>query len=57
LQERSQAFSRSFHLRDGPEQQARDHTYATVGLRGNPEAMNRLYGHDAEATTATYAER
>src|SRR5580658_8178976 len=57
LQERSQAFSKSFHLRDGPEQQARDHTYATVGLRGNPEAMNRLYGHDAEATTATYAER
>jgi salicylate hydroxylase len=40
-------------LHDGPEQQARDHTYATVGLRGNPEAMNRLYGHDAEATTAT----
>jgi hypothetical protein len=24
-----------------------------VVLRGNPEAMNRLYGHDAEATTAT----
>jgi hypothetical protein len=23
-----------------------------VGLRGNPEAMNRLYGHDAEVTTA-----
>jgi hypothetical protein len=23
-----------------------------VGLRGNPEAMNRLYGHDAEAATA-----
>ena len=57
LQERSQAFSGSFHLHDGPEQQARDHTYATVGLRGNPEAMNRLYGHDAEATTATLGQK
>ena len=57
LQERSQAFSGSFHLHDGPEQQARDHTYATVGLRGNREAMNELYGHDAEAKTTTYAER
>jgi salicylate hydroxylase len=56
LQERSQGSSKSFHLYDGPEQQARDHTYATVGLRGNPEAMNRLYGHDAEAATATHAE-
>jgi salicylate hydroxylase len=57
LQERSQAFSKNFHLHDGPEQQARDHAYAMVGLRGNPEAMNRLYGHDAEATRAAYAER
>jgi salicylate hydroxylase len=31
----------------------RDQTYATVGLRGNPEVMNRLYGHDAEGATAT----
>jgi hypothetical protein len=23
-----------------------------VGLRGNPEAMNRLYGHDAEGAPA-----
>ena len=48
LQEQSRGFSKSFRLRDGPEQHARDQTYAMVGLRGNPEAMNRLYGHDAE---------
>ena len=54
LQERSQAFSGSFHLHDGPEQQARDHTYATVGLRGNREAMNELYGHDAEAAFSRF---
>ena len=53
LQERSQGFSKSFHLHDGPEQHSRDQRYATVGLRGNPEAMNRLYGHDAEGATAT----
>ena len=57
LQERSQANSTSFHLHDGPEQHMRDQTYATVGLRGNAEAMNRLYGHDAEGATATYSER
>ena len=53
LQERSQTSSTSFHLRDGPRQYERDQTYATVGLRGNPEAMSRLYGHDAEVVTAT----
>jgi salicylate hydroxylase len=53
LQERSQALSTSFHLHDGPAQQMRDQTYAMVGLRGNSEAMNKLYGHDAEAATAT----
>jgi len=57
LQERSQASSGSFHLPDGPEQYERDKTYTTVGLRGNPEAMNRLYGHDAEAATAPSSGR
>jgi salicylate hydroxylase len=52
LQERSQALSTSFHLHDGPRQYERDQTYASVGLRGNPEAMSRLYGHDAEVVTA-----
>jgi len=53
LQERSQALSTSFHLHDGPKQYERDQAYATVGLRGNPQAMSRLYGHDAEVVTAT----
>ena len=53
LQERSQALSTSFHLYDGPKQYERDRAYAMVGLRGNPEAMSRLYGHDAEVVTAT----
>jgi salicylate hydroxylase len=57
LQERSQAFSKTFHLHDDPEQQARDHIYAMVGLRGNPEAMKKLYGHDAEAATAMQSGR
>jgi 2-polyprenyl-6-methoxyphenol hydroxylase-like FAD-dependent oxidoreductase len=52
LQERSKAFSTSFHLHDGPKQRERDHAYATVGLRGNREAMTRLYGYDADAATA-----
>jgi salicylate hydroxylase len=53
FQERSQALSTSFHLHDGPKQYERDQVYASVGLRGNPEAMSRLYGHDAEVVTAT----
>jgi salicylate hydroxylase len=53
LQAGSQANSTSFHLHDGPKQYERDQAYASVGLRGNPEAMNRLYGHDAEVVTAT----
>jgi salicylate hydroxylase len=52
LQAGSQANSTSFHLHDGPKQHQRDQAYASVGLRGNPEAMNRLYGHDAELVTA-----
>ena len=51
LQERSQASSTSFHLHDGPKQRERDQAYATLGLRGNAEAMNRLYGHDADMVT------
>jgi salicylate hydroxylase len=57
LQERSQGSSRSFHLPDGPEQCERDRVYAAVGLRGNAEAMNRLYGHDAEGVAAPTSER
>jgi salicylate hydroxylase len=53
LQAGSQANSKSYHLPDGPEQHQRDQAYASVGLRGSPEAMNRLYGHDAELVTAT----
>jgi salicylate hydroxylase len=49
VQERSRANSTSFHLRDGPQQLERDHVFATRGVRGSPEAMNRLYGHDAES--------
>jgi salicylate hydroxylase len=53
LQAGSQANSKSYHLPDGPEQHQRDQAYASVGLRGSPEAINRLYGHDAELVTAT----
>ena len=53
LQGQSQALSTSFHLHDGPRQYERDQAYASVGLRGNPEAMRRLYGHDAEIVAAT----
>ena len=53
VQERSRAHSTSFHLRDGPDQHERDHLFATLGVRGSPEALNRLYGHDAEVVTAT----
>ena len=57
VQERSRANSTSFHLRDGPQQLERDHVFATRGVRGSPEAMNRLYGHDAEAVAATLEEK
>jgi salicylate hydroxylase len=53
LQAGSQANSTSYHLPDGPRQYERDQAYASVGLRGSPEAMNRLYCHDAELVTAT----
>jgi salicylate hydroxylase len=53
LQAGSQANSTSYHLHDGPKQYERDQAYASVGLRGSPEAMSRLYGHDAEVVAAT----
>jgi salicylate hydroxylase len=57
VQERSRANSTSFHLQDGPQQLERDHLFATRGVRGSPEAMNRLYGYDAEAVAATLEEK
>jgi salicylate hydroxylase len=56
VQEISRGLSRSFHLHDGPQQLERDHTFATLGVRGSPEALNRLYGYDAEVATATLEE-
>jgi salicylate hydroxylase len=56
VQERSRGLSTSFHLHDGPQQLERDHTFATQGVRGSPEALNRLYGHDAEVATTTLEE-
>jgi salicylate hydroxylase len=56
VQERSRAHATSFHLHDGPDQRERDQTFATLGLRGSPEAMNRLYGYDAEVVTAALQE-
>jgi salicylate hydroxylase len=56
VQERSRGLSTSFHLHDGPQQRERDHTFATQGVRGSPEALNRLYGHDAEVATTTLEE-
>ncbi|KJC62210.1 monooxygenase [Bradyrhizobium sp. LTSPM299] len=57
VQERSRANSTSFHLQDGPQQLERDHLFATRGVRGSSEAMNRLYGYDAEAVVATLEEK
>jgi salicylate hydroxylase len=57
VQERSRALSTSFHLQDGPQQLERDRVFATRGVRGSPEAMNRLYGYDAEAVAATLEEK
>ncbi len=46
LQQMSRANKRRYHLRDGPEQEARDAEYARAGDR-RPEAMQWLFGHDA----------
>jgi salicylate hydroxylase len=53
----SRALSTSFHLHDGPQQLERDHLFATRGVRGSPETMNRLYGYDAETVAATLEEK
>jgi salicylate hydroxylase len=57
VQERSRANSTSFHLQDGPQQLERDRLFATRGVRGSSEAMNRLYAYDAEAVAATLEEK
>ena len=57
VQERSRANSVSFHMPDGPQQVERDLVLATRGVRGSPEAMNRLYGYDAEAVATTREEK
>jgi salicylate hydroxylase len=57
VQERSRANATSFHLQDGPQQLERDHLFATRGVRGSSEAMNRLYAYDAEAVAATLEEK
>jgi len=57
VQERSRANATSFHLHDGPQQLERDHLFATRGVRGSSEAMNRLYAYDAEAVAANLEEQ
>ena len=57
VQARSRAQATSFHLRDGPQQLERDQVFITQGVRGSPEAMNKLYGYDAEAVAATQEEK
>ena len=57
VQERSRANATSFHLHDGPQQLERDQLFATQGVRGSSEAMNRLYSYDAEAVAATLEEK
>ena len=57
VQERSRANATSFHLHDGPQQLERDRLFATRGVRGSAEAMNRLYGYDAEAVAATLEKK
>jgi salicylate hydroxylase len=46
LQQMSRANKTRFHLRDGPEQQARDALWATAGDR-SPDALRWLYDFDA----------
>lgn len=57
VQERSRANATTFHLHDGPQQIERDRLFATQGVRGSAEAMNRLYSYDAEAVAATLEEK
>jgi salicylate hydroxylase len=48
LQQMSRANKTRYHMRDGPEQQARDAEYARAGDR-SPEALRWLFGFDAAA--------
>jgi salicylate hydroxylase len=48
LQQLSRANKLRFHMRDGPEQKARDAEWAQTGDRG-PEALRWLYEHDPAA--------
>jgi salicylate hydroxylase len=57
IQERSRALSTTFHLDDGPEQVERDHTLATSTVRGGPEGLDGLYGHDAEVSQTAFEEK
>ena len=48
LQQMSRANKLRFHMRDGPEQEARDAASARAGDR-SPEALRWLYGYDPAA--------
>jgi 2-polyprenyl-6-methoxyphenol hydroxylase-like FAD-dependent oxidoreductase len=54
LQELSRANKLRFHMRDGPEQQARDAEWARAGDRG-PQALRWLYEHDPTAVATAPA--
>jgi salicylate hydroxylase len=59
LQEMSRANKRRFHMRDGPEQQARDAEWAKLMNSGaaerSPDALRWLYEHDPAALEAAPA--
>jgi 2-polyprenyl-6-methoxyphenol hydroxylase-like FAD-dependent oxidoreductase len=57
VQARSRGLATSFHLHDGPQQLERDQVFVTQGVRGSPEAMNKLYGYDAEVVASTLDEK
>src|SRR3954468_21411880 len=55
LQQMSRANKLRFHMRDGPEQEARDAEWATAGDR-SPDALRWLYAHDPAAVEPAPAE-
>jgi salicylate hydroxylase len=55
VQQAARANSVTFHLRDGPEQIARDQLYRERGGRGGPQVVDRLFGYDAEDLAAATA--
>jgi salicylate hydroxylase len=55
VQQAARANSLTFHLRDGPEQRARDASYRNIGGRGGPQVADRLFGYDAEDITPVTA--